>query len=67
MLSEATVRRRAKRLGYYVSKSRERKHLPHANNRGCYMLINANRWVVLGRRFDASLQEIDEFLNRRAA
>jgi hypothetical protein len=25
------------------------------------MLINANRWVVLGRRFDASLQEIDEF------
>ena len=41
--------------------------MPHANKRGCYMLINANRWVVLGRRFDASLQDIDEFLNRGAA
>jgi len=67
MPSEATVRRRAKRLVYYVSKLREWKHVPHANKRGCYMLINANRWVVLGRRFDASLQDIDEFLNRGAA
>jgi hypothetical protein len=67
MPSEATIRRRAKRLGYYVSKSREWKHAPHANNRVRYMLINSNRWIVLGMRFDASLQDIDEFLNRRAA
>jgi len=31
------------------------------------MLIDANRWVVLGERFDISLQDIDELLNRRAA
>ena len=39
-------------------KSRERKHVPH--NRFCYMLINANRnLVVLGERHHASLEEID--------
>jgi hypothetical protein len=67
MPSEATIRRRAKRLGYYVSRSRERKPSPHADNGDRYMLINPKRWVVLGRRFDASLQDIDEFLKRRAA
>jgi hypothetical protein len=61
MLSEATVRRRAKRLGYYLSKLRARKRSTLTDNPEVYMLINANRWVVLGRRFDASLQKIDEF------
>src|SRR5499427_10446731 len=47
MPSERSVRHRAKRLGYHVTKSRERKHVPH--NRFCYMLINANRNLVVGQ------------------
>jgi len=35
MPSERSVRHRAKRLGYHVTKSRERKHVPH--NRFCYI------------------------------
>ena len=65
MPSEASVRRRAKRLGYYVAKSRRRK--PNIDNHGYYRLIDANNnWVVLGERFDARLEDIDEFLNQKS-
>ena len=73
MPSERSVRHRAKRLGYHVTKSRERKHVPHNRFcymliRFCYMLINANRnLVVLGERHHASLEEIDEFLKAARA
>jgi hypothetical protein len=67
MASEASVRRRAKRLGYYVTKSRQQKRVPNADNHGYYRLINTNdNWVVLGERFDAKLEDIDEFLNQKS-
>ena len=65
MRSETSVRHRAKRLGYCVIKSRQRK--PNIDNHGYYRLIDANNnWVVLGERFDARLEDIDEFLNRKS-
>jgi len=65
MPSEASVRRHAKRLGYYVAKSRRRK--PNIDNHGYYRLIDTNNhWVVLGERFDARLEDIDEFLNQKS-
>lgn len=63
-LTAQTVRRRAKRLGYVVRKSRER--YLHSDNRGQYMLIDAHRnSVVLGVRFDATPNEIAEWLSSR--
>ena len=65
MPSETSVRRRARRLGYCVIKSRQRK--PNIANHGYYRLIDANNnWVVLGERFDARLEDIDEFLNQKS-
>ena len=66
MTSQATVRRHAKRLGYYVHKSQQSKYVPHSNDRGRYMLLSINDVIVLGERFDASLEDIDEFLNRKS-
>jgi hypothetical protein len=59
---EARIRRRARRHGYVVRKSRERKYVPHSNNFGDYMLIQADRnVVVLGERFNATLEDIEAF------
>jgi len=44
-------------------KSRQRKHVPNLDNFGDYMVVDFNNRVVLGERFDASLDEIECFLN----
>jgi hypothetical protein len=62
MQSEASVRRRAKRLGYYVTKSRQRKCVPNINNHGRYMVTSFDSVILSGERFDASLEDIDDFL-----
>jgi len=63
MSNESTFRSRARRRGYYVEKSRQWKHVPHLDNFGRYMLIDANsNFVVLGARYDATLEDIDAFL-----
>jgi len=60
---DSRVRRKARRLGYTVTKSRERKYVPHANNFGGYMLIDNNgRLVVGGYRYDATLDDIEAYL-----
>ena len=60
---ESTIRRLAQRHGYHVLKSRERKHVPNLDNFGEYMLVDSRRnFVVLGARFDATLEDIDNFL-----
>jgi hypothetical protein len=42
--------------------------VPNADNCGYYRLINTNdNWLVLGERFDARLEDIDEFLNQKSA
>jgi hypothetical protein len=59
-LNESTVRRRAKRAGYLMYKSRSRLS---PDNHGRYMLCEGRgNWVVLGSRFDATLEEIADFL-----
>ena len=64
---ESAVRSRARRMGYLLRKSRQRTNVPNADNHGEYMLVEANRnFVVLGGRFDATLQDISTFLDELA-
>ena len=60
LIHENRVRKLAARLGYRVELSR----LPlHTDNRGKFQLIESARsLVVLGERFDASLDEIEAYL-----
>ena len=63
MRDESRVRSLARRRGYVVRKSRQWKHVPNMDNHGEYMLIDANtNFVVLGERFDTSLNEIEAYL-----
>lgn len=61
---ESRIRRLARRHGYYVRKSRQWKHVPHPDNHGEYMLLDADSSIpVLGWRFDATLDDIAEFFS----
>ena len=58
---ERRVRARARRMGYRVNKSRAPESI---DNHGLYMVADASsNYCVLGDRFDATLQEIEEYLN----
>jgi hypothetical protein len=60
-LSESSVRRVAKRHGYYITKSRRALSI---DNAGEYMLIEVStRAPVLGWRYDATLEAIAEWFN----
>ena len=62
--AESSVRRKALRRGFFIHKSRARKHVPHSDNYGRYMLLNSRTsFVVLGERFAATLEDIEFFLN----
>jgi hypothetical protein len=64
MTTGSSVRRKALRRGFVIRKSRQRKHVPNIDNFGDYMLIEANRnLVALGSSFDATLEDIESFLN----
>lgn len=60
VISEDSVRKLAKRRDYRVEKSRKDLSL---DNFGHYMLVEAsNNTVVLGSRYDATLEQISHFL-----
>jgi hypothetical protein len=60
---EARVRRLATAYGYRISKSRQRKHVPNLDNHGDFMLLEAaSNYPVLGFKYDASLDEIAQYL-----
>ncbi len=59
---ESRVRQLAARLGYRVMKARQDIHL---DNLGEYQLVDRNG-VVLGSRFDASLDQIEAYLRDEA-
>jgi len=62
-VGESSVRQMARRYGYAVRKSRQRKHVPNMDNFGDFMLIDERSdFVVFGSRFDATLEEIHAFL-----
>jgi hypothetical protein len=62
LTNESTLRARARKLGYSIHKSRSRSI--NEDNLGKYALVrNDSRNVVLGERFDASLEEIAEYLS----
>jgi hypothetical protein len=62
-MTESAVRSRAKTRGFRVYKSRQRS--THFNNLGKFMLVESFRnMVVLGDRFDASLENISGYLDR---
>jgi hypothetical protein len=61
-VKESTLRARARKLGYVIHKSRSRSI--HADSLGRYALVKEDSSrVVLGERFDASLEEIAEYLD----
>jgi hypothetical protein len=62
---ESAVRARAGRMGYAVSKSRDRSL--HSNNRGQFRLCDDRNTVVLGDGFDAPLQDVADYLTEKAA
>jgi len=55
------VRAKAKRNGHTVGKSRSR---PNVYNRGLFMLADDRNHIVLGGQYDASLEQIEEYLDR---
>ncbi len=58
---ENLLRKRANRKGYNILKSRVQNL--HADNLGEYMLVDRRlNSSVLGGRYDASLDDIEEFL-----
>jgi hypothetical protein len=62
LTSEGTLRARARKLGYSIHKSRSRSI--NEDNLGKYALVKEDsKSVVLGERFDASLEEIAEYLS----
>ena len=62
---EARVRSHAQRKGYMVRRSRQRTNVPNINNCGEFRLIDADcNLIVLGERFDATLEEIESYLTR---
>ncbi len=58
---EERIRRLADRSGYRLTKSRSK---PDIDNRGEFRLLDERSYVVLGLRFNASLEDIEEFLRR---
>ncbi len=60
-VSESSVRRLARRSGYFITKSRRALSM---DNGGEYRLVNAdsNR-VVLGERYDATLADIADWFH----
>ena len=62
LTNEGILRTRARKLGYTIHKSRSRTI--NEDNLGKYALVKENsNSVVLGERFDASLEEIAEYLS----
>ena len=60
---ENRVRRKAIRNGFGVRKSR--RYVNGWDNVGEYMLIDASRnFCVLGSQYDASLQDIENYLDQ---
>jgi hypothetical protein len=60
--NESTLRALARKLGYSIHKSRLRSI--NEDNLGKYALVKKDsNSVVLGERFDASLEEIAEYLS----
>ncbi len=58
---EAKLRRLAKRRGYLIRKDRARSI--NGDHFGDYMVVDADRnFIVLGSRFDATLDDIEEWL-----
>ena len=60
--SESTIRRHARREGYTVAKSRAKPPF-NGGDYGEYALIGPYGAAVLGRDYDATLQDIAEFLS----
>jgi hypothetical protein len=55
---DARARRAAKRVGLHVVKARGAETI---DNRGGYMLVNQDNWIVAGERFDLSAEFIIEY------
>jgi hypothetical protein len=58
-VQENRLRRWARRLGLTLRKSRRMISL---DNRGGYMVVNLNNWIVAGERFDLTAADVESLL-----
>jgi hypothetical protein len=57
-------RKLAAKHGCIVRKSPEWRHVPHSNNYGEYMLVDNRNCVIIGDRYDATLDQIEDFFQQ---
>jgi len=62
LTNESTLWARARKLGYSIRKSRSRS-INEDNLGKCALVKHDSNSVVLGERFDASLEEIADYLS----
>ena len=59
---EQRLRRKAKRMGYYITKARGQQHI---NNRGHWQIVNTWRnEVAEGVNYEIPIEQLDEWLDR---
>lgn len=57
---ENRLRRRLKKQGYYLQKSRKRNQLT-INDWGGYRIVDSYGWIIAGEHFDLFLDEVQRF------
>jgi hypothetical protein len=62
--TEHRVRQKAKRNGFRITKSRAP---PNLNNHGLFMLADERNHCVLGDRYDATIEEIEAYIDEQIA
>jgi len=66
MARENRLRRVLERHGFALTKSRERLIVPNRDNHGLYRVVNvAKDRIVLGKKFDWTLEDIEDWLRGR--
>lgn len=61
-LKEDRVRKLARKHGYTLRKFRQRKFVPNSIDHGLYQLTDDKDQIVVGARYDASLDHIERCL-----
>src|SRR5437879_6691673 len=62
---ENRLRRVLERHGFALTKSRERLIVPNRDNYGLYRVVDAKDRVIIGKRFDWTIEDIVEWLQGR--
>lgn len=59
-IKDSTLRSMVNRKGYTLKKSRSHS----IDNRGGYMIVDENNYIVAGEHFEMSPEDVQNFLNK---